>query len=110
VSLVLRARAGERWTAVGSSAPVLALPFGWRVDADGTAHAAIRCAGVRAGSADIAVTATATAPGPALETGPATETETAPEARAWARAPDLAGPAPVAFTLRLSVVPRPKER
>jgi hypothetical protein len=103
VSLVLRARAGERWTAVGSSAPVLALPFGWRVDADGTAHAAIRCAGVRAGSADIAVTATA--PGPALETELATET-----APAWARAPDLAGPAPVAFTLRLSVVPRPKER
>ncbi|WP_240677388.1 hypothetical protein [Actinacidiphila soli] len=86
---------------------MLALPFGWRVDADGTAHAAIRCAGVRAGSADIAVTATATAPGPALETEPATETETAP---AWARAPDLAGPAPVAFTLRLSVVPHPKER
>jgi hypothetical protein len=109
VSLVLRARAGERWTAVGSSAPVLALPFGWRVDADGTAHAAIRCAGVRAGSADIAVTATATAPGPApgpaLEPATETETETAP-----ARAPDLAGPAPVAFTHRLSVVPRPKER
>jgi len=82
VSLVLLARAGERWTAVASSAPALALPFGWRVAADGTAHTAVRCAVVRAGRADITVTA---------------------------RAPDLAGPAPVGFTLRLSVLPRPKE-
>jgi len=82
VSLFLRARAVGNWAGIVSSAPTLALPTGWRVDPDGTAYAAVRCAGARGGKADITVTT---------------------------QAPDPAGPAPVAFILRLSVVPRRKE-
>jgi hypothetical protein len=79
VSLVLRPRADDkRWTAVRSSAPGLVLASGWRVDADGTAHASLRCAGTRGGTADVT---------------------------ASAKAPDLAGAARVAFTLHVSVVP-----
>jgi hypothetical protein len=83
VSLVLRPRADDkRWTAVSSSAPVLAMASGWLVDADGTAHATVRCAQTRAGSVTVTV---------------------------LAKAPDLAGPATAVFTLRLSVVPYAKE-
>lgn len=79
VSLVLRPRPDDkRWTAVRSSAPVLVLASGWRVDADGTAHASLRCAGTRGGTADVT---------------------------ASAKAPDVAGAARVAFTLHVSVVP-----
>lgn len=79
VSLVLRPRVDDkRWTAVGSSAPVFVLVSGWRVDADGTARASLRCAGTRAGAAEVT---------------------------AAARAPDVAGAARVAFTLHVSVVP-----
>jgi len=79
VSLVLRPRTdGKRWTAVRSSAPALVLASGWRVDVDGTAHASLRCAGTRGGTADVTVSA---------------------------KAPDLAGAARVAFTLHVSVVP-----
>ncbi|MFG2370215.1 acetyl-CoA synthetase [Streptomyces sp. NPDC048504] len=79
VSLVLRPRTDDkRWTAVRSSAPVLVLASGWRVDADGTAHASLRCAGTKGGTADVI---------------------------ASAKAPDVAGAAKAAFTLHLSVVP-----
>ncbi|MEU6098037.1 hypothetical protein [Streptomyces sp. NPDC047079] len=83
VSLVLRPRADDkRWTAVHSSAPAFVLPSGWRVAADGTAHATLRCATVRPGAADV---------------------------RAMAKAPDTAGAARPAFTLHLSVVPYPTQ-
>ncbi|MEU1481973.1 acetyl-CoA synthetase [Streptomyces sp. NPDC005760] len=79
VSLVLRPRAdGRRWTALRSSAPVFVQPSGWQVDADGTARVSLRCAGTRAGAADIT---------------------------ALAKEPDLAGVGRVAFTLRVVVVP-----
>jgi hypothetical protein len=79
VSLVLRPRADDRrWTAVRSSAPVFVQVSGWRLDADGTAHASLRCAGTRAGTAEIT---------------------------ALAKAPDVAGAARGAFTLHVSVVP-----
>lgn len=61
-----------------SSAPVFVLASGWQVDTDGTAHASLRCAGTRAGTADVT---------------------------ASAKAPDVAGAARVVFTLHVSVVP-----
>jgi hypothetical protein len=77
--LVLRPRTDDkRWTRVQSSAPVFVLASGWQVDADGTAHASLRCAGTRGGTAKITV---------------------------LAKAPDVAGAARVAFTLDVSVVP-----
>ncbi|WP_319151229.1 hypothetical protein, partial [Streptomyces sp. WI03-4A] len=83
VTLVLRPRLDDRrWTAVRSSAPALVVPAGWRVDADGTAHAVLRCAGTRGGGAEVT---------------------------AAARAPDVAGAARPAFTLRLDVVPHARE-
>jgi hypothetical protein len=83
VTLILRPRTDDRrWTAVHSSASVLVLASGWRVDADGTGHASLRCAGVRAGAAEITV---------------------------LAKAPDVAGAARAAFMLRVSVVPYAKE-
>ncbi|MER7834514.1 hypothetical protein ABTY98_01020 [Streptomyces sp. NPDC096040] len=83
VSLVLRPRTDDkRWTALHSSAPAFVLPSGWRVDADGTAHATLRCASVRPGAADVGVTA---------------------------KAPDVAGAARPAFTLHVSVVPYPTQ-
>ena len=79
VSLVLRPRVDDkRWTAVRSSAPVFVLVSGWRVDPDGTARASLRCAGARAGAAEVI---------------------------ASAKAPDVAGAVRVAFTLHVSVVP-----
>ncbi|MFE0512090.1 acetyl-CoA synthetase [Streptomyces sp. NPDC058964] len=72
----------RRWTAVRSSAPALVLPSGWQVGPDGTARAALRCAGTRGGSARVT---------------------------ASAKAPDVAGAAGVAFTLDVSVVPYPRE-
>jgi len=79
VSLVLRPRSDDkRWTAVRSSVPVLVVASGWRVDVDGTAHASLRCAGTRGGTADVT---------------------------ASAKAPDVAGAARVVFTLHVSVVP-----
>jgi hypothetical protein len=61
VSLVLRPRNDDkRWAGVLSSAPVFVLVSGWEVAADGSAHASLRCAGTRGGSAKI--TATAKAP------------------------------------------------
>ncbi|GAX48798.1 hypothetical protein SO3561_00280 [Streptomyces olivochromogenes] len=83
VSLTLRPRADDRrWTAVRSAAPAVVLVSGWRVDADGTGRATLRCASVRGGAAGITVTA---------------------------KAPDVAGAARTAFTLRMSVVPYAKE-
>ncbi len=83
VSLVLQARKDDkRWTAVRSSAPVLVLVSGWRVDADGTAHASLRSAGARGGGARIT---------------------------ALAKAPDVAGAARVAFTLDMTVTPQTRE-
>lgn len=83
VSLVLAPRADDRrWTAVHSSAPVFVVASGWRVGPDGAAHASLRCAGTRGGSAKITV---------------------------LAKAPDVAGAARAAFTLDMSVVPYPKE-
>ncbi|MER5900870.1 hypothetical protein ABT150_12320 [Streptomyces mirabilis] len=83
VSLTLRPRAdNRRWTAVRSAAPAVVLVSGWRVDADGTGRATLRCASVRGGAAGITVTA---------------------------KAPDVAGAARTAFTLRVSVVPYAKE-
>ncbi|MET8586610.1 hypothetical protein ABZX39_37985 [Streptomyces collinus] len=83
VTLVLRPRPDDRrWTAVRSSAPALVAPADWRVDADGTAHAVLRCAGTRGGGAEVT---------------------------AAARAPDVAGAARPAFTLRLDVVPYARE-
>ena len=79
VSLVLRPRADDkRWTAVHSSAPVFVQVTAWRLAPDGTAHASLRCAGTRGGTAEIT---------------------------ALAKAPDVAGAARAAFTLRVSVVP-----
>jgi len=79
VSLVLRPRNDDkRWTGVLSSAPVFVLVSGWKVAADGTARASLRCAGTRGGTADVT---------------------------ASAKAPDVAGAARVAFTLHVSVVP-----
>lgn len=51
---------------------------GWQLDADGTAHASLRCAGTRGGTARITATA---------------------------KAPDVAGAARGAFTLHMDVVP-----
>ncbi|MFE2703760.1 acetyl-CoA synthetase [Streptomyces mirabilis] len=83
ISVTLRPRADDRrWTAVRSAAPAVVLVSGWRVDADGTGRAALRCASVRGGAAGITVTA---------------------------KAPDVAGAARTAFTLRVSVVPYAKE-
>jgi len=83
ISLVLQPRADDkRWRGVQSSAPVFVLVSGWRVDADGTAHATLRCAGTRAGKAKIT---------------------------ALAKAPDVAGAADGAFTLDISVVPYPRQ-
>ncbi|MFF0018891.1 acetyl-CoA synthetase [Streptomyces sp. NPDC005374] len=83
VSLVLKPRADDRrWTAVRSSAPVFVVVSGWQVDADGTARAALRCAGTRGGTADVTVRA---------------------------KAPDVAGAARVALTLRVDVVPYPTQ-
>lgn len=78
ISLVLKPRTDDkRWTAARSSAPVFVLVSGWRVDADGTAYASLRCAGTRGGSAQVT---------------------------ASAKAPDVAGAARVAFTLEIGVV------
>ena len=83
ISLVLRPRVDDkRWTDVRSSAPVFVVVTGWRRDPDGTAHASLRCAGTRGGTAQI----------------------TAP-----AKAPDVAGAARVAFTLDVTVTPYPRE-
>lgn len=79
VSLILEPRTDDRrWTAVLSSAPALVVASGWRLDADGTARASLRCAGARGGRAEIT---------------------------ALAKAPDVAGAPRVAFTLHVSVVP-----
>ncbi|WP_328744253.1 acetyl-CoA synthetase [Streptomyces sp. NBC_00285] len=79
VSLVLEPRADDRrWTAALSSAPVFVQVSGWQVDGDGTARAALRCAGTRGGTAEITVRA---------------------------KAPDVAGAARVAFTLHVDVLP-----
>ena len=79
VSVVLKPRVDDkRWTAVRSSAPVFVLASGWKVDADGTGHASLRCAGTRGGTAEVT---------------------------AKAKAPDVAGAARVAFTLHVNVVP-----
>jgi hypothetical protein len=83
VSLVLEPRVDDRrWTAVHSSAVAFVVAAGWRVDADGTARATLRCAGARGGTAKVTV---------------------------LAKAPDVAGAARAAFTLNMSVVPYPKE-
>jgi hypothetical protein len=83
LTLVLHPRADDnRWTGVRSSAPALVLAAGWRTDADGTARATLRCAGTRGGAVEVT---------------------------AAAKAPDVAGPAHVAFTLHVSVVPHTTE-
>ncbi|MBW8800578.1 MAG: acetyl-CoA synthetase [Streptomyces sp.] len=83
VSLVLEPRTDDRrWTAARSSAPASVLVSGWRVDGDGTAHASLRCAGTRGGTATLT---------------------------ALAKAPDVAGAAGAAFTLVVAVVPYPRE-
>lgn len=83
VSFVLKPRTDDRrWTAVLSSAPAFVLASGWRVDADGTARASLRCAGTRGGTAQIT---------------------------ARAKAPDVAGAARVAFTLHVDVLPYPTQ-
>ncbi|MFD4600543.1 acetyl-CoA synthetase [Streptomyces sp. NPDC058464] len=82
VSLLLEPRVDDkRWTGVRSSAPAFAVASGWRLDADGTAHASLRCAGTRGGRTVVTVTA---------------------------KAPDVAGAARVAFTLDVNVVPYPE--
>ncbi|ARP73873.1 acetyl-CoA synthetase [Streptomyces pluripotens] len=79
VTLVLRPRMDDkRWTGVVSSAPALVAPSEWGLDADGTAHATLRCAGTRGGTAKVTVVA---------------------------KAPDVAGAARPAFTLDVDVVP-----
>ncbi|WP_328552941.1 MULTISPECIES: hypothetical protein [unclassified Streptomyces] len=79
LSLVLAPRDDDkRWTGARSSAPVFVLVSGWKVAADGTARASVRCAGTRGGTADVTVSA---------------------------KAPDVAGAPRVAFTLRVTVVP-----
>ncbi|MFI9808453.1 acetyl-CoA synthetase [Streptomyces sp. NPDC052301] len=83
VTLLLHPRLDDkRWAGLLSSAPALVVPSGPRVDADGTAHAVLRCAGTRGGAAEVTVTA---------------------------RAPDVAGAARTAFTLDLRVVPYTRE-
>ncbi|MGW5255668.1 acetyl-CoA synthetase [Streptomyces sp. NPDC004012] len=83
MSLVLRPRVDDRrWTAVQSAAPAFVVASGWRVDADGTVRASLRCAGTRGGTARVI---------------------------ALAKAPDVAGAARAAFTLDVSVVPYPTE-
>lgn len=83
ISLVLKPRTDDkRWTAARSSAPVFVQVSEWRVDADGTAHASLRCAGTRGGGAKVT---------------------------ASAKAPDVAGAARVAFTLDIDVVQYPQE-
>lgn len=83
VALVLEPRVDDkRWTAGRSSAPVFVVVSGWRVDADGTAHATLRCAGTRGGGARMT---------------------------ALAKAPDVAGAAGVAFTLDVTVPPYRQE-
>ncbi len=83
LSLVLEPRIDDkRWTGARSSAPAFAVASGWRLDADGTAHASLRCAGTRGGRTVVTVTA---------------------------KAPDVAGAARVAFTLDVSVVPYPTQ-
>ncbi|MGW1559386.1 hypothetical protein ACWCQ1_23115 [Streptomyces sp. NPDC002144] len=83
VTLVLRPRVDDRrWTAVSTSAPAFVVVSGWRQDADGTAHASLRSAGARGGTARIT---------------------------ALAKAPDVAGAARPGFTLRMSVVPYPTQ-
>ncbi|MCH5676684.1 acetyl-CoA synthetase [Streptomyces gilvus] len=83
VTLVLRPRVDDRrWTAVNTSAPAFVVVSGWRRDTDGTAHASLRSAGTRGGTARIT---------------------------ALAKAPDVAGAARPAFTLRVSVVPYPTQ-
>ncbi|MFF8406823.1 acetyl-CoA synthetase [Streptomyces sp. NPDC015684] len=83
VTLVLRPRPDDkRWKTVRSSAPALVVASGWRLDADGTAHATLRCAGTRGGEALVTVTA---------------------------GAPDVAGAARPAFTLDVRVVPYARE-
>ncbi|GHI03866.1 hypothetical protein Scel_21870 [Streptomyces cellostaticus] len=82
VTLVLRPRVDDkRWAGALSSAPALVLPSGWRLDGDGTAHATLRCAGTRGGTAEITLEA---------------------------KAPDVAGAARGVFTLEVSVVPYPQ--
>jgi hypothetical protein len=83
VTLVLRPRVDDRrWTAVSTSAPAFVVVSGWRRDADGTAHASLRSAGTRGGTARI---------------------------NALAKAPDVAGAARPVFTLQVSVVPYPTQ-
>jgi hypothetical protein len=83
VTLTLRPRPDDkRWTGVLSSAPALVVASGWRVDTDGTAHATLRCAGARGGTAQVT---------------------------AAAKAPDLAGAARPVFTLDVDVVPYARE-
>ncbi|MGW4566807.1 acetyl-CoA synthetase [Streptomyces sp. NPDC004561] len=83
MTLVLRPRLDDkRWTGVLSSAPALVTASGWRVDPDGTAHATLRCAGTRGGSAVVT---------------------------AAAKAPDVAGAPHTVFTLDMSVVPYAQE-
>ncbi|MEU0040595.1 acetyl-CoA synthetase [Streptomyces sp. NPDC006333] len=83
VTLVLEPRVDDkRWTAVRSSAPVFVVASGWRMDPDGTAHATLRCAGTRGGSAKMT---------------------------ALAKAPDVAGAARAAFTLDVTVTPYRQE-
>ena len=84
ISLVLQPRTDDkRWTGVRSSAPVFVVVSGRQVDADGTVHASLRCAGTRGGSAKVT---------------------------ASAKAPDVAGAARVAFTLDVTVTPYPRQR
>jgi hypothetical protein len=84
VSLVLKPRADDkRWTAVQSSAPVFVVASGWQLDGRGNAHASLRCAGTRGGTAKVT---------------------------ALAKAPDVAGAAKAAFTLDVSVVPYMTQR
>ncbi|MFJ9901816.1 acetyl-CoA synthetase [Streptomyces sp. NPDC101152] len=83
MTLLLRPRVDDkRWTAVNSSAPVFVVVSGWRTDADGSAHASLRSAGTRGGTAQITATA---------------------------KAPDVAGAARVVFTLHVNVVPYPAQ-
>ncbi|SEE20201.1 hypothetical protein SAMN05216532_7313 [Streptomyces sp. 2231.1] len=83
VTLVLRPRVDDkRWERVRSSAPALVVASGWRLEADGTAHAALRSAGARGGEARVTVAA---------------------------RAPDVAGAARPVFTMDVRVVPYPRE-
>lgn len=83
VALTLLPRLDDkRWTGVLSSAPALVVASDWRVHADGTAHATLRCAGTRGGTAQVT---------------------------AAAKAPDIAGAARPVFTLDVDVVPYAQE-